>query len=397
MQNKKRYIQLIVGFIVLLFVGVAYAWSLFVEPLELEFGWKRDSTSLIFTISMICFSVGSILSGLLLNKYSHKMLLLISGITLAIGFIACANVTQLWHIFIAYGILCGFSTGVIYNVVIVTINTWFVDRIGFSSGVLLMGFGIGSLLLGSLISKTNATFGWRKTFYILAVLFGVILLIAAVIISSANGSTEYAEETRLSCQIQDINMLKQGSFYAYYIWAMFGAAIGLGAIGNVSPIATSLGADTPQVILATGAISITNGLSRIVAGILYDRLKRRKTMMIVTAATVTGVILLNIALRTKSLVLVLVGFLITGAGYGGIATCNSAFVKNNYGTRNYARNFGIVCTFAIPASLLGSYLPGIIMTAVNSYSMTYSVFISFAVASIIAVILVSRLINKEQE
>lgn len=44
MNNKIRLFYRIVGFILLIFLGVSYAWSIFIQPLETEFGWLRTSS-----------------------------------------------------------------------------------------------------------------------------------------------------------------------------------------------------------------------------------------------------------------------------------------------------------------------------------------------------------------
>ena len=52
-------------------------------------------------------------------------------------------------LYVGYGVLCGAGCGIAYNTVIATVNAWFPDRVGFSSGALMMGFGIGGLVLGT--------------------------------------------------------------------------------------------------------------------------------------------------------------------------------------------------------------------------------------------------------
>ena len=60
MNKKIRLFYGVVGFILLIFLGVSYAWSIFVQPLEEEFGWLRSQTSIAFTISMVFFCVGNL-------------------------------------------------------------------------------------------------------------------------------------------------------------------------------------------------------------------------------------------------------------------------------------------------------------------------------------------------
>ena len=57
---------------IMLFLGLIYAWSIFVAPLENEFGWTRDETSLTFTICMSLFCIGGLSASQFrkkLNKY----------------------------------------------------------------------------------------------------------------------------------------------------------------------------------------------------------------------------------------------------------------------------------------------------------------------------------------
>lgn len=56
--TSNRYVILIVGVITMLMYGIIYAWSVFIPPLEAEFGWDRSSTSLVFSIAMIGLSLG---------------------------------------------------------------------------------------------------------------------------------------------------------------------------------------------------------------------------------------------------------------------------------------------------------------------------------------------------
>ena len=52
MNEKKlvRWPYLLMGFMIFLFIGLIYAWSIFVVPLEQAFGWIRSDTSNVFSV-----------------------------------------------------------------------------------------------------------------------------------------------------------------------------------------------------------------------------------------------------------------------------------------------------------------------------------------------------------
>ena len=82
---------------------------------------------------------------------------------------------SLYLLYIFYGVLCGTGVGIGYNCVISTINKWFPDKAGFSSGMLLMGFGTGGLVLGGIVDIMMDNMGLFTTFRYLAIAGTVIL------------------------------------------------------------------------------------------------------------------------------------------------------------------------------------------------------------------------------
>lgn len=52
-----RSYVLVCGVLVLLCMGLIYAWSIFVGPIESDFGWTRTQTSMTFSISMLGFQL----------------------------------------------------------------------------------------------------------------------------------------------------------------------------------------------------------------------------------------------------------------------------------------------------------------------------------------------------
>jgi MFS family permease len=76
-----RWWRIVGGLSMNLALGTLYAWSAFVAPLELRFGWKRTETSLAFTIAIAVFALGFILAGRLQDRYGPfwVSLLLVAG------------------------------------------------------------------------------------------------------------------------------------------------------------------------------------------------------------------------------------------------------------------------------------------------------------------------------
>ncbi len=178
-RTNNRWFYVVIGIILFLFLGLLYAWSLFIAPLEKDFGWTRSQTSLIFTISIIFFCLGGIAGGFITGRKSPGFTILVSAVLLLCGFAASSQINSLPAIFITYGVISGFGIGLSYNAVISAVTRWFPEKPGVISGFLLMGFGLGGMLLGSTANSLIKAMGWRETFLLLGIAFGIVVFIGS--------------------------------------------------------------------------------------------------------------------------------------------------------------------------------------------------------------------------
>ena len=171
--NANRWIILIMGMIILLFLGLIYGWSIFRAPLSEFFpDWNTSQMSMAFTVSMIFFCLGGFFSGQMLKKVSHKVLLAGAAVVLFIGFFGVSmldtgnSAKSLIMLYLMYGVLGGGGVGIGYNCVISTVNKWFPDKAGLASGVMMMGFGLGGIVLGGVVNVLIGSVGLFATFKI---------------------------------------------------------------------------------------------------------------------------------------------------------------------------------------------------------------------------------------
>lgn len=362
----KAYVQLAAGTIGMMLMGIAYAWSLFVTPLEMALKWDRSQTSLVFTLSMIFNAVGMLLSGFLSRKLTHRKLLVMTAALFGSGFWLSSMIHSPLQLDFSYGVLVGLAAGIGYNTITYTVNKWFDGHIGFSSGILFMGFGSGSFLFAGLINFLEKETGWITTFRILAgIMFAALLIITFFISMPEN--TGYTENAVTDHNVTTKEMLHMPSFYSYYIWAILIWGVGLSIIGNAATMVTSLGG-IQLTVIATGVVSITNGVCRVVIGRLYDRLGSRFSLFVVSTAMLAATLLFQVAFRISSIPVLLLALFVGAIGCGGLAPTNSAFMRDCFGQEHYAANFGMFGTFGIFASVLGSFIVGRIFTVSGNYA-----------------------------
>lgn len=383
-QKSGRWGYLVLGVVLLLFLGLIYAWSVFRVPLEKEFGWSKAQTSITFSISMMMFCLGGLVSGIVTGKRGPRFTLIFCAVFLAIGFISASRINSLPGIYISYGGLCGFGVGLGYNACISTIVKWFPDKQGLISGISLMGFGFGSMLLGTVGASMITDLGWRRTFVIFGVVFAAIMLIGALLLKSTN--EEFLERISSGVKtkraaVEEIDyhqMLKRKNFWLYFAWAIILSAAGLAIINSSTAYASSiLGDNLTRAAAVAGIVSIANGVGRVIFGQVFDSKGYRFTLFAVCITYAAAAIALMASLKAQSMPVLVIAFAVVGLAYGGVTPTNSAFTAYFFGSRNYALNFSITNLNLIFASYLGP------MCGNGSYMTTFIAVLVFSVIGLL--------------
>ena len=407
MKHLNRWVYAIVGVIVLLFAGLVYAWSVLSTPIAAEFAdWSKAQLSMTFTIVMIMFCIGSLLCGLLSGKLSAKMSVRIGAVLFLLGFFLASRTQSLAMLYIGFGVLCGLSSGLCYNAVMSTMVRWFPDRPGLISGVLLMGFGGGSFIIGKLYQAwTPAEIGgWRTSFLVMGIIIFVVLAICSfffvapgadfVAPAAKNGKAAVKAAGK---EYKPLEMVKKPSFWLYYVWAIALSAAGLALISQASSVVWEASASQTAGAVATivGLISICNALGRVLFGGMYDKYGRSLSMQLVNILFIVTSGVLILALTAKSVVVVIIGFILGGLAYSGITPTNSAFCRSYFGPANYPVNFSLINSNLIFASF-GSTVSGALFDASGSYNVTFFLIIGLAVVGILCSLAISALDKKEK-
>jgi len=351
--KKQRNIYLFVSAAGLLVLGLIYAWSIFSGPLAAHTGFTRGDLQITFTISIVCFCLSMLGAAFINRVLSIRSTLLIAAVLIAVGFAGTAlfGKTHIGVIYVCYGVLCASACGIGYNTIIARVGIWFPDKTGFASGVMMMGFGLGGLILGTIAASMISGLGIETTFYILAVLgFIVMAVIAALIKPAPSNIVREMAPQKLAAGGGDKPTIKDGyvytspTFFVYCVFAICAIAVGLTLIGSAKQGLEIIGGLewAGFATLFVGLVSTLNGVSRLIVGTIFDKTSLRTAFFVIVIVGLLGTSGLAAAYAASIPILYIVAGLFIGFSYGGIPVVAAAFAREGFGAKNYPTNLAVV-------------------------------------------------------
>ncbi len=390
----KRWLYLVSGVFTMLFSGVLYAWSILKIPFKNEFNWSDSVLAFNFTLTMCFFCLGAFFGSLICKKIGPKITLVLAGVLVGVGFVTTGllNAQNPYLLYLTYAVLAGTGIGISYNVVVSTVNSWFPDKKGFSSGCLMMGFGISTLLLGNIISALfeNVNVGWSKAYILLGIVVAVVLVIAGLVLKKPSADVELpAPKAKKNIQKESFEtrdfstkeMLKSFTFWRAFVFMALITAVGNSVISFARDLVISVDAAPALATTLVGVLSVFNGIGRILTGAVYDSLGRKTTMLASNILTIFAAGLTLVAVLTNSLPLCIIGLCLTGLSYGSCPTMTSAFTASFYGTKYFATNYSLTNFNLIVASFIATFSNSLLIST-GSYTAPFVMLLILAVGAL---------------
>ncbi|MDY0076989.1 MAG: OFA family MFS transporter [Bacteroidales bacterium] len=153
--NSSRWFIAIMGTLLQLVLGTVYAWSFFQKPIIAGYGWSNVQTMWIFSLAILFLGLSAAVGGMILPKYGPRKLASIGALLYGTGYLISAyalHISSLSLFYIGFGVIGGIGLGLGYVTPVATTSKWFPDKKGFITGMVVMGFGLGALLMSKIIA-----------------------------------------------------------------------------------------------------------------------------------------------------------------------------------------------------------------------------------------------------
>ena len=379
--TTNRWLPVIGGILMNLALGSLYGWSVFVLPLEKEFGWVRADTSLVYTIAIVCFALSFVIAGRIQDLKGPKICAAIGGLLVSGGFLLSSQTSSLATLYIYFGVIVGVGNGFGYATPMPVGSKWFPDKRGLIVGLMVGGYGAGSAIFGPLAERwLIPSVGWRATFQILGAAFFVMTMIGTALLKNPPAGyrppnwTPPAGAALARADFTTREMLATPTFYFLWIAYCLGTTAGQMTISQLSPFARSAGIVAPIAIFVITAVGNAGG--RILSGWFSDTFGRLPTLKMMVL--VSAIVMPALYIWREQMLLFFVLIALVYACYGTQLSVFASTTADFYGTKNLGLNYGVLFTAWGAAGTLGPIIAGRVYDAFGDYR--YAFFTAAALA-----------------
>ena len=370
--------------------GMGETYAIFLLPLSDSFGWNRASVTSIYSIYMVAFGFGSLLSGLVFDRLGPRFNYMIGLGMLAGCYGFAGKLESILSFYLVIGICGGVGAAMVGIVPTQSlIARWFVRGRTTALSIAYSGQGIGVMLLAPAAQITIEAVGWQDAYMLASYGFiGAFILIlllpwtriaagvtGAASSPQANASTDQrdalpdkpladnalpanAREHKAKTGLSLGEAIKRPEFWGFF--TIFGASAV--AVFSVSLQAVAYlierGFSTVQAAFAFGCIGMLTILGIALTGILAERFSRHLIATLSYGLTIIGILALAALQLYPSwwmLALFVVPFGLSAGARGPIITAQMAELFAGQGLASIfgATNIGQGCGAALGAFLAG--------------------------------------------
>lgn len=361
---------------------IPYTFSLFLDPLDAAFGWKREAMGGAFALAAITVALASPGIGILLDRYAPRRIILpaILGFALALASLSTLS-PHIGRFYLTFFVLGLMANGTAQFAYTRTVLTWFSRRRGFALALLLTGSGLGSILIPPLTEWMIQHHGWRDAWLMLG---GIALLgfpLTALLVRNRPEAVLVRADGR-AAGVTVAAALRSAAFWILAFITILSAFSENGLVTNLASILTEHGITAASAALALSVRGGAGIVGRLCIGFMIDRASPERIQTLVLTLAAVGTLILAFAGTGP---LALLGAAVLGVGLGSEADVAPYLLARYFGRRHFSVLYGLTWTAYAIGGATGPLWIGHLYDRAGSYQPRFVVYLA-AVAFAAAVL-----------
>ncbi len=356
-----------------------YVWSSLEGPLAAELDASLSALGFVFTAYVVIMALIQFPAGWWRDRHGPRVVTLIAGVLAGGGYVGLAFATELWGVYLAYGVGAA-GVGMVYTVAVNTAVKWFPDKRGLTTGIGTMAFAAGSAAFVPFMRYMIAGDALTTGLWSMGLLIAVGIVVGTVVLKDPPHDWTVDGDSSAKNSDSDAETVADGGGRRHYtwremirtwqFWVMYFMFFAVSAAGLMITARTILYAEAVGLTAATATIAATllpvgSAGGRLIVGGLSDRYDRE-------LITAVSFVLCGVA----TLAIVAFGSFESGVGFI-VAVAIAVFfwssqfslfpslVGDYYGSKHSSANYSLVYSGKMWGGVFGGGVVGWLVVVIG--------------------------------
>ena len=363
-----------------------YVVGSFMIPMTEEFNWTRAEFTASRSLGQIVIAVTGFIIGAHIDRYGGRPFVIVGAFLLAGATFSLGSINTLVEWWALNGLILTIGAAMVGNLVInVSLGKWFVERRGRAVAIAGMGISLGGIILPPTATWLVDLFGWREAWRLMGMAAFLITLPMAALVrrkpedyhlhpdgkSQAEIDAGYGDSARADFEKSMTRSQAMRTYSFYFLVLAFGLfqiSITTMLIQTI-PLLTDAGYSRLVASSMISIASIPAFLSKPFWGELIDKYDPKRLAAIGAAISGSSVILIVLSVALRLDILVYIGFLIMGIGWGGLLPLQEVIWASSFGRRYLGSVRSTAMPFTFGMSALGPILVAYYYDVAGNYDL----------------------------
>lgn len=369
-ESTYAWVRLFASLFIATIGGVGF-WAVVVvlPAVEAEFGVARAGASFPYTLTLICFSIGGILIGRLVDRIGIVYPTIVSGIVLGLGYIASSQAGSLWQFAVLHALFVGAASSTMFAPLIADISHWFNRRRGIAVAICASGNYLAGTVWPPIIQHFVENFGWRSAFFGIGMFCLLTVLPLVAVLRRKPPHMEISEASTAPMGAKARLGVSPNVLMALLALAGIACCVAM-SMPQVHIVAycgdlgygTARGAEMLSLMLGFGIVS------RLASGWIADRIGGVATVLLGSGLQGVALFLYLLFDSLPSLYLISALF---GLFQGGIVPSYAIVVREYFPPNQAGTRVSIVLMATTIGMALGGWLSGALYDLTGSYEAAF--------------------------
>jgi MFS family permease len=354
--------------------GLADTYTVFLLPLEREFGWTRSELTGVYSIYLLVNGLSAPLVGLLFDRLGPRWVYGAGMTCLGTAFYLAQRLESLWQFYLFVGVLIGF--GVSLNGMVpgsALLARWYRARLSTAIGIAFSAIGVGTVIFVPLTQLLVSQYDWRFAYRALG---ATLLLLVPVVLFAipwrrfAAGHADYQARANLKGTDEGWTLYSALGTPIYWGLAQVFFCTSIGIYGIVVQLVAFLidaGYSALGAASTFGVIGMLSSISIMGSGYIADRFGYRRTVTASFIGTGSGILLLMAITRWPSELLLLLFVPVFGLCLGTRGPIVSSICARHFAGPNVATIYGTIYASNALGAAFGAFMGGVLHDVSGGY------------------------------